>query len=142
MNLMKRPGLSGALVVLGPFLAATALWADKPLLPKVQHYTYTLVPPADSPEPDASGKCTFETHVTLPMSVTVSCRGLMPSQQYWMMIRVMPLPDGPTEEAAYPFTTDARGRFDGEINPGGYTSGLWVENSAGGVLLVVGQLKN
>jgi len=128
------------LMALGAILAATPLWAGKPL-PRVQHYTYTLVPPADSPEPHANGTCTFETYATLPRSVAVSCRGLMPAQQYWV-VHVTSLPDGPAEEAAYPFTTDARGRFDGEIHYGAYTIDLWVENGAGQAVLVLGQLEN
>ena len=140
MNLMKRVGPAMLVLVLGGLFTASPLWADKPL-PRVQYYTYTLVPPADSPEPDASGKCTFETYATLPRSVTVSCRGLIPSQQYWV-VHVTSLTDGPAEEAAYPFTTDARGRFDGEYRYGGYTSGLWIENAAGEAVLVLGQLRN
>ena len=140
MNTRKRVGLVALLMASGAIFAATPLWAGKPL-PKVEHYTYTLVPPADSPKPNASGNCTFETYATLPRSVAVSCRGLIPSQQYWV-VHVTSSPDGSVEEAAYPFTTDARGRFDGEYRYGGYTSGLWIENAAGEAVLVLGQLRN
>ena len=140
MKTVKQVGLMIPMVVLTVVFAATLLWAGKPL-PRVQHYTYVLVPPADSPELDASGKCTFETYAKLPVSVAVSCRDLMPSCQY-RVVHVTSSPEGLVEEAAYAFTSDARGRFEGDIHYAGYTVDLWVANAAGDVVLVVGQMKN
>ena len=159
MNPMKRLSVLAMSIILGGLFAAPPVLAGKNA-DVVAPYTTTfrLVPPADAPEPDASGKCILEDPYEWwgYTDVTVSCKRLTPASSYvvvclvwWEVWQYLDMgsasgwycvADG-WDFDEYAVDADGKGRLNAQFTLYDYgcsvrrVEDLWIVNSAGDVVL-------
>ena len=152
MNPMKRLGLTALVLIVAVNFAASHALAGKK--GDVVSTTFKLAPPADAPEPRASGECTMDYIRPYWQRATVNCRGLTPDRQYTLVVLVhwsewyewWPISSGfYVEELTV--TADAKGRLEAQCVVEGWSDAwgrycylrsiedVWVENEAGSVVL-------
>jgi hypothetical protein len=149
---MKRLGLMVLVLALGGIFAVPSVLGGKPPKWLPVSITFKLAPPADAPEPHAFGVCTLDDWLASEEVVTVSCKGLTPGKQYSLVVLVLwtqcASPGHPIASGSYleerTATADKRGRFEAEctvVQDWEHllvrdVTDVWIENDAGGVVLV------
>jgi len=161
MNPMKRLGLTVFVLILAALFAASPALAGKNADAVASSTTtFRLVPPADAPEPDASGKCILEDPDPYEWwgytDVRVSCKSLTPARSYvvvclvwWEVWQYLDMgsssgwycvADG-LDFDEYGVDADGKGRLDAQFTLDDYgcsvrrVEDLWIVNSAGDVVL-------
>jgi hypothetical protein len=127
MNPIKRVGLLTMSVVLG------GLWAASPVLAGKYVSPFVLLPPPDSPEPQAYGWVTEKKpNPNQPslVNVRVVCRDLTPRELYYVCFKSIY-----SYDECYPVTTDRKGALSADVRVFPYWY-VWVEDDDGAVVLI------